>query len=291
MLFRRNYRSRTTRRSPFRKLGLRKKIFKRKPMPGRYRPSSYKKYIKSKRVSRMMNSYGETIYTALTPQNEVVPTTQVGTTNTFTKNYVLGLAAPQGWDTYSALGGMSIPIGTAYNERSGAFTYLKKCHMTVSIAMKPNTDAGGSEPVSFRLIMFKPKVGTRNFGTSFTPDTSLFYNNTGTEFGQSSAGVTMDDLALQPLNTKRYSIYAQKKFTLTPPSENEGTVNSYYKSKKVMTFNMPFWKKCRYSPTTGQPIDIDFSYGLAIIASTIGNFTQANRWEVSVRGTVTAADA
>ena len=165
-----------------------------------------------------MTNYGETIYTALLQQNEVTPTTQVGSTKTYSLQYTLGENPPTGWTDYTALGGMAIPQGTGTNERVGQWAYLKKGHATISIDMKPNTSSSlpDTQPCEFRVICFKAKPGMRNFGSSYSPDTSLFYNTAGQEIGPTSSGINGSDMQLQPLNRRRWSIYCDKKFILSP---------------------------------------------------------------------------
>ena len=121
---------RTRTRTPVKKKTTRK-IY-RPALPSRFN-SSYKTYKKTKALSKSMTNYGETIYTALLQQNEVTPTTQVGSTKTFSLQYTLGANPPTGWTGYTALGGMAIPQGTGTNERIGQWAYLKKGHATISL--------------------------------------------------------------------------------------------------------------------------------------------------------------
>ena len=128
---------------------------------------------------------------------------------------------------------MDVAQGAGNNERVGNWAYLKKTHMTVSIDMKPSTITGQTESTEFRFIVVKAKPSTRQFGTTYTPNSTLFYNTSGEEFGPDSVGVLGADIQLQPINKRRWSIYYSKKFTLSPPGtvETQGAMNSYYPSR------------------------------------------------------------
>lgn len=267
-----------------------KTTYRKKVSPNRFK-TNYRTYKKTYRLSKKMTNYGETIYTAITNQNEISPTNQVGTTKCFTLAYTLGATVPTGWTNYLALGGMSVPNGSDTNERHGQFTYLKKTHLNCSIDMKPNTSSGNGEPIEFRVICFKAKVGARNFGSSYSPNSTLFYNTAGQEIGEDSTGIVGADLQLQPLNRKRWSIYCDKKFILSPMGEStSGSSNYKYPSRKTMSLSLPFYKKVRYN-TSNEPQDIDIHYGLLIIANGIAKFQDADRWEFNCRGTTTCSDS
>lgn len=291
MVFRRSYRPRTTRRSPYRKLGVRKNVFKKKSLPGRFRAGSYKKYSKTRAVSRMLKNYGESIYSAMTPVDEIAPTNQIGTTTAFYQGWVLGSSIPTGWTGFSALGGMAVAQGTSTNQRVGQWAYLTKATATLSLDVKPNTLTNDTEPIEFRVILFKAKAGSRQFGTTYTPDATLMYNTSGQEFGPQSTGITATDVMLQPLNTRRWSIYKHHKFILSPPGE-AGAANTsyYYPSRKILKLTMPFYKKIRFN-VANEPQDVDTHYAIMIFSTPIAKFSAGNRYEANIRGTVIYRDS
>lgn len=256
--------------------------------PGRF-ATNYRTYRKTKRISKSMTNFAETIYNPLTAVNEQAPIDQVGTTKTYYQGFTLGNSVPTGWTNYYALGSMSVAQGTGNNERTGQWAYIKKTTMHMSIDMKPNTSSANSQPTVFRVIVFKAKPGARQFGQTYTPDSTLMMNTSGQEIGVTSAGVTGADMMLQPLNRRRWTIYKDYKCTLSPPNELNGASNAFYPSRKEFMLNLPFWKKVRFN-TSSEPQDIDFHYGVLILATNIGKFTDANRWETNIRGTTTFND-
>lgn len=279
-------RSSTRTRGPLRRYRqpLRSRV-RRKPLPSRFRGGRKTTYRRTRAIAQSFRSFGETIYSALTAQDEVSPTSQIGTTKSYYLGYTLGAIVPTGWTNFLALGGMSVTQGVGTNERTGQWAYLKKAVATLTLDMKPNTSSTSSDPIQFRVIVFKARPGSRNFGSSYSPDSTLMIDTSGQEFGPESSGVVGADVQLQPLNTNRWSIYKQSKFILAPPATSSGTVNSKYASRKVLSLSMPFFKKVRFS-SSGEPQDIDTHYSIIILATSVAKFTDANRWEANLRGTV-----
>jgi hypothetical protein len=273
-------------RASLRKRVSTRKIYKPR-YPARFRGGRKPVYAKTKKMSKSYTNFGETIYKPLNAQNEVTPSINP-TGKTFTLAYCLGATVPSGWTGYNALGSMVVSQGAAAGERVGAYAYLKKTHMTISIDMKPNTSSASSEPCTFRVIKFIARPSMREFGTSYTPSTSLMYDTSGNEIGPDSSGITGADLMLQPLNRKRW-ICEQRTFTLSPPSGTSGSINSKYPSRKVLTFNCPFWKKCKFNAAS-EPQDVNTKYGLIVIATSHAKFQDADRWELNLRGTTTFND-
>ena len=117
--------------------------------PGRF-ANNYATYRKTKRMSKSMTNFAETIYNPITAVDEQSPANAVGTTKTYYLGYTLGNLAPTGWTNYNALGSMTVAQGTGNNERTGQWGYIKKTTMHMSIDMKPNTDTANSQPTIFQ---------------------------------------------------------------------------------------------------------------------------------------------
>ena len=75
--------------------------------PGRF-GTNYATYRKTKRMSKSMTNFAETIYNPLTAVDEQTPTASVGTTKTYYLGYTLGNTVPTGWTNYNALGSMTV---------------------------------------------------------------------------------------------------------------------------------------------------------------------------------------
>lgn len=284
-------RARTTTRTyrPRKTIKKTRGTYTRKKLPSRFMGGAKKTYKSTKNFVKKINPIAESIYVPITQVNEATPTFEIGTTKTYYQGWTLGSTVPN-WNNFEALGGMTVAQGSGTNERSGQWGYLKKTHLKMSIDMKPNTATGSSEPIVFRLVIFKARPSMRQFGNSYSPGASLFYDEAGQEFGYDTAGINAGDINLQPLNVRRWCIYKSQKFTLTPPGEGvSGSANSYYKSRKEISIDLPFYRKVRFN-ASNEPQDIDTHYGIMVFATSIAKFNDANRYEVNIRGTTTLCD-
>lgn len=242
-------------------------------------------------MSKSLTNLAESIYKPLVAINEQAPANQVGTTETYFHYFTLGNAAPTGWTGCEPLGSMVVTQGTGNNQRVGSWAYLKKTHMTISIDMKPNTVTGQTEATEFRFIVVKAKPASRQFGSTYTPDSTLFYDTSGSEFGPDSTGIKGADIQLQPINKRRWSIFYHKKFILVPPGtvEQQGAMNSFYPSRKVVNLNLPFYKKVRFN-SANEPQDIDTKYAILIFSTPVAKNSDGTRHEINIRGTTSFID-
>jgi len=238
-----------------------------------------------------MKQIAETIYNPMNEYDELTPVHQMGTTTTYYQGFTLGDTTPTGWTGFNALGGCALAQGTGAQQRVGSYAYLKKGTLTMSIDMKPNTTSNSGEPCEFRVIMFKARPSARQFGQTYTPDNTLFLNTSGNEIGTATSGVKGADMMLQPLNARRWNILRQQKFILSNANATSvlGPSQSYYPSRKILRFNMPFWKKVKFN-SSNEPQDVDIHYAVLVICTPIAKFSPGNRWEMNTRGTCTFND-
>ena len=254
--------------TPTRRSRVTRKIYKpAQSLPGRFYAGSKRTYNKTKALGNQMRNFAETSYIALTNKDSATPH-QVQSTNAYFKGFTLGPTVPTGWTSYESLDGMTVAQGTGQNQRIGASMYIKNTHLNMEIDMVLPDSGVDAHATEFRVIVFKVKPAARNLGVSLTPNTSLFLDTSGNQIGHESTGVTGTDLMLQPLDRRRWVIYRDQKFTLSPqlkPTTSGGWTSTKYPVMKRFSINMPFYQKTKFD-ASGVPFELDMHYGVVIYA-------------------------
>lgn len=246
------------------------------------------RYNKNRQLSNMMSKMSETKLIQCTAYEEVAPKAiQTGAIAYYTSFIMTN--KPPGWDAnFNLLGGISTSQGLTGNSRVGDYIYLKKTHLVFQIDM--NESSSYTAPIEFRMIVAKARTGVLPVGYTYTPSTTLFLNNQGYPIGHATSGVTGTDLMLQPINKRDWVVYRDQKFTLSTPDTAGGGMNYFYKSRKNVFLNLPYYAKTRINSSTSLPEDLDTHYIIMFYASSIGKDRVASDFEVSVRGTTSFTD-
>ena len=239
--------------TPTRRSRVTRKIYKpAQSLPGRFYAGSKRTYNKTKALGNQMRNFAETSYIALTNKDSATPH-QVQSTNAYFKGFTLGPTVPTGWTSYESLDGMTVAQGTGQNQRIGASMYIKNTHLNMEIDMVLPDSGVDAHATEFRVIVFKVKPAARNLGVSLTPNTSLFLDTSGNQIGHESTGVTGTDLMLQSLDRRRWVIYRDQKFTLSPqlkPTTSGGWTSTKYQYEKARKKSAEWDAKVRAAAKT-----------------------------------------
>ena len=148
------------------------------------------------------------------------------------------------------------------------------------------------------MIVFKARRAYSPAGVSYNPANTLFLKENGDPFGHATGSINGQDLMLQPLNKRNWSILKDQKFMLQPPVTLTGssfnpattaiTTSSKYPNEKTFFLQLPHQVKAHFD--VNEPDDYDYRWCVAIYAHSITRDTISNYWEVNYRGTTSALD-
>jgi len=254
---------------------------------------------RTKMFTSLLKGVSELKINELIPQDCVLPFPIVpapGSTAIYKAQFNIGPAI-SAWSGYTPLEGTSFSQGTGANQRIGKYLYLKNTSMRVKIQMSDTADVR-SNPIRFRVIMFKTRRNYVAGTTGGNPENNLFLNPQGGEFGVNTLGLEAMDYETSLVNKKNYIVVKDQQFILQPiVSQPLGSASAIpgagvYKNEKYMYFNLGHYKKVAMEPGTGDnPADLNYQYALCILATPVGSCrTQAKNWSVSIRGTTSAYD-
>jgi len=177
---------------------------------------------------------------------------------------------PQFQDFQTPLNLFTFNQGTAGTERVGDYMYLKHSFLKLEIQALPyivdgsTSDPYINSPVRCRLMVVKANRKNNKFGQSPSPGQSLFIGTENEEFGFNETNKSINLLMKQPINKRKWIVYKDTSFTLTPNAIGEiGTslTNAYSPSggKHVYRCNqkLPVYKKTHFDNDTSLPNDID----------------------------------
>lgn len=219
------------------------------------------------------------------------------------------LTGPMGTEFASPQGPLNLftfPQGDANDERSGNYMYIKKSHIKFEVQMLPNEDItpnpGLTSTVDFRLIVVKANRKYNELGASPDAGNSLFLNTQNDEFGYDGNVATTFLNMAQPINKRKWLVYRDQRFTLSPPAtqnssgvpgELTNSAFSKYPVKKMVSFNLPVWKKTHFD-TNNHPDNLDTQW-LMILAATPTSYCnpgvlRPRNYRVNILGTTSAAD-
>lgn len=221
---------------------------------------------------------------------------------------------PSAWDSnIRQLNGISMQQGTEHNERIGDYVWLKKTHATFQLQMVP-TQAPNHGLIQFRVIVVKARESVTPAGLVFSPQSSLFIQNTGTANGYLSVASgtppneiqPMNEFQIQnmPINKRNWVVFRDQKFILSAPDtihadSPSGSNNLYFSSKypcrKTFTVNFKHFKKTKYQEIEGAhknyPLNYDPKYLIYVFAQPVGNDARpAGNWNIHMTGVTSFTD-
>jgi hypothetical protein len=248
--------------------------------------------IASRNLSKVLNTIGETKLIPTSAGNEL-PAVQIQTgAKACMACFVIG-TTPASWtSSWNQLLGISIAQGNTSTTRDGNYVYLQHTRMMFNIDTQNNNEY--RPPMQFRMIVGKSRRGINPAGITQNPATDLFLDTAGNPFGHATAGVNGSDLILQPLNKRDWFIKTDRKFTLSCPLEDSGGgYSGRYPTSKDFVVKLPYYKKTKYGSTGSLkdlPLDVDYSYFICFYARSQQKDTNADDWEVNLRGTTSYKD-
>jgi len=176
---------------------------------------------------------------------------------------------PQYPDFQTPLNLFNFPQGTSGTERVGEYMYLKHSYLKLEVQALPYivdgsvTDPYLNSPVRCRLMVVKANRKNNKFGQSPSPGNSLFIGTENEEFGFNETGQSVNLLMKQPINKRKFIVYKDTSFTLTPSAIGEvGTslTNAYAPGGKQTyrcNVKLPIYKKTHFELEGDLPNDVD----------------------------------
>ncbi|AXQ65656.1 MAG: putative capsid protein [Cressdnaviricota sp.] len=174
----------------------------------------------------------------------------------------------------------NFPIGDGSTERNGNYMYIKKTHLKMEIQMLPTSVAAPLQTLNstteFRLMIVKANRKFNKLGSSPVPANSLFLNTQNDQFGLNDTGSTTFINMQQPINKRKWLVYKDMRFTLSPPSKEAvdsapeqwafNAANPKYPVKKFISCDLPVYKKCHFETDQDVPDNVDTQWLIIIQA-------------------------
>lgn len=307
MPFRRTRRT-TTRRTRARPQTSRRRgayALKRRQLPARYQRASPRTYRKTKKMATTLSAIGE---------NKLI-----GKTKAYPNRYAIGdsmgyTVIPMGRQVFPTAGltpevplsVFNFPQGDEKNERTGRSVYLKGCSVRTRIVYQPHyadwSEGGNAKlfvPQFCRYMVVRPK-NNAIYTSEPNPDKDLFLDVNGDQRGITS---TFNDFTLtnSKINSRRYAVMVDKKFTLGPSSVtsmDDTTItagqtknstrqfSSKYPSFKDVNFNIPIGRKVRYQGATDNPESLNDDYWVILVNTPIGSSIASGSAETMMAGLI-----
>lgn len=161
------------------------------------------------------------------------------------------------------------PKGTDGDERVGEYMYLRQAFLKLEVQATPivtneeTLDPFLNAPVRCRLMVVKANRKNNKFGQSPSPAASLFIDTQNNQFGYAETGGSINLLMKQPINKRKWLVYKDSYFTLTPYSV-EGTdagetkyASGRGRSAYRCSVKLPVFKKTHFDDATEVPDDVD----------------------------------
>lgn len=197
--------------------------------------------------------------------------------------------------------------GDANDQRTGNYMYIKKAHMKFEVQMLPSVDItpnpGLTSTVDFRLLVVKANRKYNELGNSPDAGSSLYLNTQNDDFGYDGTTATTFLNMSQPVNKRKWLVYRDQKFTLSPPATESSSgisgevVNasfSKYPVKKMVSFNLPVYKKTHFNNTTFVPDNLDTQWLIILQACPTSYCNEGvlapRNYRVNILGTTSCAD-
>ncbi len=196
--------------------------------------------------------------------------------------------------------------GDTNDTRTGNYMYIKKTHMKLEIQMLPEsglTPGQLNSTLDFRLIIVKANRKYNELGQSPDAGSSLFLSTQNDEFGYDGVIAQTFLHMAQPINKRKWLVYRDQKFTLSPPATESASgvpgevVNaafSKYPVKKLVSFNLPVWKKTHFNNLTNVPDNLDTQWLIILQACPTSycnpGVLRPGNYRVNMLGTTSCAD-
>jgi len=206
----------------------------------------------------------------------------------------------------------NFPKGDNATERNGDYMYIKKTHLKMELQMIPQSSTGdlvngNSSTTSFRFMVVKANRKYNKLGNSPIAAESLFITEENEEFGFSNPSQPVFSNMYQPINKRKWLVYRDQRFTLSTPAQEYvdtsvpgevnaiNTANNKYPVRKLITLDLPVYKKTHFPSDSRTPDSIDTQW-LIIIQSTRTNYCAQNvdapkNMKLNILGTTCATDS
>jgi len=162
------------------------------------------------------------------------------------------------------------PRGSRGDNRIGENMYIRHTTLKMEVQCTPvlaDPDEYGvwlNSPVTCRLMVVKANRKNNPYGFSPGPASSLFIDTQNNGFGYGETIGSINLLMKQPINRRKYIVYKDTTFTLTPPAllDQVGGNNMTYapgRGRSVYNCNLklPIYKKTHFNNDTEVPDDVD----------------------------------
>jgi len=160
--------------------------------------------------------------------------------------------------------------GTDGDQRVGEYMYLKHCYLKMEVQcppidVDPSTSPGAysNAPLRCRLMVVKANRKNNKYGQSPAPASSLFIDTQNGQFGYDETTGSINLLMKQPINKRKWLVYKDTSFTLTPPlvTDFAETLPVYAPGRGRSTYRcnvkLPIYKKTHFDDGTDTPDDVD----------------------------------
>lgn len=202
------------------------------------------------------------------------------------------------------------PQGDGNTERNGNYLYIKKTHLKMEIQMLPTSNPAATpqealnSTTEFRLMIVKANRKFNKLGSSPAPSNSLFLNTQNDQFGLNDLASTTFINMQQPINKRKWLVYKDMRFTLSPPSREAidvapeqwafNAANNKYPVKKFISLDLPIFKKCHFESDSDVPDNIDTQW-MIVIQATRTNYCSASigaprDYRLNMAATTSASD-
>ncbi len=295
-----------------RKLGVKAPSFRRTYRKyGRSKPSrlrvSKTRYTLNRAIAKQINNMTENKFRGYTGDC-LVPQAKPGGAQPISYHLLNTGASLTGLPLFTPMNLFSFPGGDGPTERNGNYLYIKKTHLKMEVQMLPTTVAAPLQTLNsvteFRLMIVKANRKYNKLGNSPLPDNSLFLNTQNDQFGINDTGSTTFINMQQPINKRKWLVYKDMRFTLSPPSKEAidsapeqwafNAANPKYPVKKFISLDLPIYKKCHFESDQDVPDNVDTQW-LMILQGVRSNYCTTSvaaprDYRLNILGTTSASD-
>lgn len=282
-----------------------------KSRPSRLRVSTSRATV-TKMIARSINNLAENKFQGYTGDC-LLPQTKPAGTQPISYHLLNTGGAITSLPLFVPMNLYNFPQGDSNTQRNGNYLYLKKTHIKLEVQMLTTSVAAPLQTLNsvtdFRLMVVKANRKYNKLGSSPLPDNSLFLNTQNDQFGINDTGSTTFVNMQQPINKRKWLVYMDKRFTLSPPAKEAidsapeewafNAANPKYPVKKFISLDLPIYKKCHFEEGTDVPDNVDTQW-LFILQGVRSNYcAQAGGtpvaaprdYRLNIVGTTSAGDA
>jgi len=205
--------------------------------------------------------------------------------------------------------------GDGAGDRDGDYLYVRNSALTLQVQANSIDDDVGTanglnNDLQFRMMIVKSNKKYQPFASTADPGNNLFLSVENKPFGYDQTGQNTFDYMVQPINKRRWIVYCDKKFTLSPPcvawdsSATATTINASsgkYNHSKTLRFNCNVNKKCYFDTDAvgdnAVPTNVDGDWfiilqGVRSAYNATGATAPSNRaYTLTINGCTTARDS